>query len=230
MAWRLGFYRGGPVLMSAVSGINIALWDLKGHRPGVPVHQLLGGKVRKKLSVYAWIGGDRPADVGEAAKARQAQGFKAVKMNATEDVNWLDSSSVLDSSVDRLGTVKALGMDAALNYHGRLHKPMARQLAKALEPHRPLFLVSHFFQNIPKVSSNYQSRFPALSPLARGCIVVGMFSGSWKMVVWMCYSLISLTVVEYRNSSVLRIWQRHTMLLLRLIFRWDPLHWLLVCR
>lgn len=65
MAWRLGFYRGGPVLMSAISGIDIALWDLKGRRLGVPVYQLLGGKVRNKLSVYAWIGGDRPADVGE---------------------------------------------------------------------------------------------------------------------------------------------------------------------
>ncbi|KAJ5294617.1 hypothetical protein N7508_009438 [Penicillium antarcticum] len=105
MAWRLGFYRGSPIFMSAISGIDIALWDLKRYR-----------------LVYAWIGGDRPADIGEAAKARQAQGFKAIKMNATED------------------TVKALGMDAALDFHGRLHKPMVKQLAKALEPHRPLSL------------------------------------------------------------------------------------------
>ncbi|KAJ5330041.1 hypothetical protein MYU51_003325 [Penicillium brevicompactum] len=150
MAWRLGFYRGGPVFMSAISGIDIALWDLKGRRLGVPVYQLLGGKVRNKLSVYAWIGGDRPADVGAAAKARQAQGFKAVKMNATEDVNWLDSPAVLDSSVERLKTVKALGMDAALDFHGRLHKPMAKQLAKALEPHRPLFLEEPLLSEHPE--------------------------------------------------------------------------------
>ncbi|KAJ6044330.1 uncharacterized protein N7446_002525 [Penicillium canescens] len=150
MAWRLGFYRGGPVFMSAISGIDIALWDLKGRRLGVPVYQLLGGKVRNKLSVYAWIGGDRPADVGEAAKARLAQGFKVVKMNATEDVNWLDSPSVLDSSVERLKTVKALGMDAALDFHGRLHKPMAKQLAKALEPHRPLFLEEPLLSEHPE--------------------------------------------------------------------------------
>ncbi|KAF5016500.1 hypothetical protein F66182_11801, partial [Fusarium sp. NRRL 66182] len=138
--WRLGFYRGGPVFMSALSGIDIALWDLKGRNLGVPVYQLLGGKVRNKVQVYAWIGGDRPADVEVAAKARIAQGLKCVKMNATEDVNWLDSPSVLDSTVERLKTVKALGLDAGLDFHGRLHKPMAKQLAKAHEPHRPLFI------------------------------------------------------------------------------------------
>lgn len=61
-------------------------------------------------------------------------------MNATEDVDWLDSPSVLDSCVERLKTVKSLGLDAGLDFHGRLHKPMAKQLAKALEPHRPLFI------------------------------------------------------------------------------------------
>jgi len=61
-------------------------------------------------------------------------------MNATEDVNWLDAPSVLDATVERLKTVKALGLNAGLDFHGRLHKPMAKQLAKALEPHRPLFI------------------------------------------------------------------------------------------
>ncbi|KAB8262685.1 enolase C-terminal domain-like protein [Aspergillus pseudonomiae] len=139
-AWRLGFYRGGPVFMSALSGIDIALWDLKGRVLGVPVYQLLGGKVRQKIQVYAWIGGDRPSDVEAAAKARIAQGLKCVKMNATEDVNWLDSPSAVDSCVERLKQVKALGLDAGLDFHGRLHKPMAKQLAKALEPYRPLFI------------------------------------------------------------------------------------------
>ena len=87
MFWRLSFYHGGPVLMSAISGIDIALWDLKARRLNVPIHQLLGGKLRSKVAVYSWIGGDRPADVEAAGKSRLRQGFKAVKMNATEDVN-----------------------------------------------------------------------------------------------------------------------------------------------
>jgi galactonate dehydratase len=138
--WRLGFYRGGPVFMSALSGIDIALWDLKGRKLNVPVYRLLGGKVRNKVQVYAWIGGDRPGDIENAAKARIAQGLRCIKMNATEDVNWLDSPSVLDATIERLKIVKGLGLDAGIDFHGRLHKPMAKQLAKALEPYRPLFI------------------------------------------------------------------------------------------
>src|SRR5919202_718521 len=67
IGYRGGFYRGGPVLMSALSGLDQALWDIKGKALGVPVGQLLGGKVRDRVAVYAWIGGDRPADVGAAA-------------------------------------------------------------------------------------------------------------------------------------------------------------------
>lgn len=165
-AWRLGFYRGGAVFMSAISGIDIALWDLKGRRLGVPIHQLLGGKLRNKLSVYAWIGGDRPSDVETAGKARLAQGFKAIKMNATEDVNWLDSPRVLESSVERLKAVKALGLDAALDFHGRLHKPMAKQLAKLLEPYHPLFFEEPLLSEHPEGIKHLSHKVSA--PIALG--------------------------------------------------------------
>ncbi|PQE30833.1 mandelate racemase muconate lactonizing enzyme domain-containing protein [Rutstroemia sp. NJR-2017a WRK4] len=140
MSWRTGFYRGGPVLMSALSGIDIALWDLKARRLNVPIYQLLGGKVRDKIKVYAWIGGDRPSDIAAQAKARKDQGFTAVKMNATEDVGWLDTPAALDGCIDRVKAVKNLGLDVGVDCHGRLHKPMTKQLARALEPHRPMFL------------------------------------------------------------------------------------------
>ncbi|KAF5239999.1 hypothetical protein FAUST_4583 [Fusarium austroamericanum] len=138
--WRHGFYRGGPVFMSAMSGIDIALWDLKGRNLKVPIYELLGGKVRNKVQVYCWIGGDRPSDVEAAAKKRLEQGLTCVKMNATEDLGWIDSPSALDSTVERLKQVKALGLDVGLDFHGRCHKAMAKQLARALEPHRPLFI------------------------------------------------------------------------------------------
>jgi len=73
-------------------------------------------------------------------EARKAQGFTAVKMNATEDLGWLDSPSALDASAARLAAVKALGMDAGMDFHGRVHKPMAKQLARRLEPLGPLFI------------------------------------------------------------------------------------------
>jgi len=140
IAYRLGFYRGGPVLMSALSGLDQALWDVKGKTLGVPVWQLLGGKVRDQVQAYAWVGGDSPREVVEQARQRQSQGFRAVKMNASADLGWLDSPKSLEAAVERVGRVKELGLDVAVDFHGRLHKPMAKQLAALLEPLRPLFI------------------------------------------------------------------------------------------
>ncbi|GLB42160.1 putative mandelate racemase / muconate lactonizing enzyme, C-terminal domain [Lyophyllum shimeji] len=138
-AYRARFYRGGPVLMSALSGLDIALWDIKGKKLGVPIWQLLGGKVRDRVRVYGWIGGDRPTDTFAAAMVRKQQGFTAVKMNATQSVAWIDNPSVLDDTVQRVKDIRSLGMDVGVDFHGRLHKAMAKQLARLLEPLQPLF-------------------------------------------------------------------------------------------
>jgi len=150
LAYRLGFYRGGPVLMSALSGLDQALWDIKGKSLGVPVWQLLGGRVRNKVQAYAWIGGDSPGEVVEQAQQRRAQGFRAVKMNATADLSRLDSPRSLDAAVERVGRVQELGLDVAIDFHGRVHKPMARQLAALLEPLRPLFIEEPLLSEQPE--------------------------------------------------------------------------------
>lgn len=150
IAYRLGFYRGGPVLMSALSGLDQALWDIKGKTLGVPVWQLLGGKVRDKVSAYAWIGGDTPSEVVEQARHRQAQGFRAVKMNASGHLGRLDSPRLLDAAVERVARVTELGLDVAVDFHGRLHKPMAKQLAALLEPLRPLFIEEPLLSEQPE--------------------------------------------------------------------------------
>ncbi|PUU80476.1 enolase C-terminal domain-like protein [Tuber borchii] len=165
-AWRLGFYRGGAVFMSAISGIDIALWDLKARKLKVPLYSLLGGKVRNRVAVYAWIGGDRPSDVEEQAKQRKAQGFTTIKMNATEDLGWLDSPSALQSSVERLKAVKAVGLDAGLDFHGRIHKPMAKQLAKLLEPHQPLFIEEPLLSEHPEAVKHFSQQ--TTIPIALG--------------------------------------------------------------
>ncbi|KAL5337366.1 enolase C-terminal domain-like protein [Aspergillus crustosus] len=156
LSWRGSFYRGGPVLMSALSGIDIALWDLKARKLGVPIYHLLGGKVRDKIRVYAWVGGDTPTDVQAQAQARKQQGFKAVKMNGTGHAAWLDSLSVIEEVVTRVKAVKTLGIDLGIDFHGRVHKPMAKRLAKALEPHDPLFieepLLSEHIAGIKQIS------------------------------------------------------------------------------
>ena len=140
VAYRGGFYRGGAVLMSALAGLDQALWDLNGKLSGLPVWRMLGGKVRDRVRAYAWIGGDRPDEVGEAAAARRAQGFSAVKMNATPELDRLASPRALDAVADRVQAAQAAGMDVGIDFHGRVHKAMAKQLARALEPLGLLFI------------------------------------------------------------------------------------------
>ena len=141
--YRAGFYRGGGVMMSAISGIDQALWDIKGKVFGVPVYQLLGGKCREKMKVYSWIGGDRPSDVGRAAKEKMDAGFTAVKMNATEELQIVDTYDKLDAVLERVAAIrescgKYFGI--AIDFHGRVHKPMAKILAKKLEEFDPMFI------------------------------------------------------------------------------------------
>lgn len=166
VAYRLGFYRGGPVLMSALSGLDQALWDIKGKRLGRPVSDLLGGQVRDRIAVYAWIGGDRPDEVVAGAKARLHQGFRSVKMNATDDLSWLDSPAAFEPVVERLAAVRALGIDAGLDFHGRVHKPMAKQLARLLEPLQPLFIEEPLLGENPEALAQLASQ--TTIPIAMG--------------------------------------------------------------
>lgn len=141
--YRGGFYRGGPILMSAISGIDQALWDIKGKCLQAPVYQLLGGRCHDRMKVYSWIGGDRPSDIANAARDIVAKGFTALKMNATEELQYVDSYDKIDQAIERIAAAReAVGASVGIgiDFHGRVHKPLARVLAKALEPYRPMFI------------------------------------------------------------------------------------------
>lgn len=141
--YRGAFYRGGPIITSAISGIEEALWDIKGKAFNIPVYEMLGGAVREKIRVYCWIGGDRPANVAEAAKEKFEQGYSAIKMNATPEICWIDNHKVVQDVLDRVQAIRdALGydLDIALDFHGRVHKAMARVLMKELEPFKLMFV------------------------------------------------------------------------------------------
>ncbi|MBU8567187.1 galactonate dehydratase [Virgibacillus pantothenticus] len=143
LLYRSGFYRGGPILMSAIAGIDQALWDIKGKYYNAPIYQLLGGKCRDKIKVYSWIGGDRPSEVVTAAKEVVDQGFTALKMNATEELQYIDSHQKMDQVIERISAVRdAVGssIGIGIDFHGRVHKPMAKILAKELEPFHPMFI------------------------------------------------------------------------------------------
>jgi galactonate dehydratase len=150
VGYRSGFYRGGPVLMSALAGLEQALWDLKGRALGLPAWEMLGGKVRDRVRAYAWIGGDRPNEIADAAKARREQGFSAVKMNATAEIDWIGTPRLFDEVVDRVKAAQDAGMDVGLDFHGRVHRPLAKQLAKALEPLGLLFIEEPLLSENPE--------------------------------------------------------------------------------
>jgi galactonate dehydratase len=141
--YRSNFYRGGAILMSAIAGIDQALWDIKGKTLGVPVYELLGGKVRDKMKVYSWVGGDRPSDIVADMQRLMEGGFDTFKLNGTEELGLLDSPRAIDAALAKIAGVRdALGnsVDFGLDFHGRVSAPMAKPLLKALEPYRPIFV------------------------------------------------------------------------------------------
>lgn len=152
--YRGAFYRGGPILMSALAGIDQALWDIKGRVLDQPVHQLLGGPCRDRIAVYSWIGGDRPSDTANSAKEAVARGFRAVKMNGTEELQIVDSHARIDDAVANVSAVRdAVGphVGIGVDFHGRVQRPMAKALIRELESLRLMFIEE------PLLSENIES-------------------------------------------------------------------------
>ena len=141
--YRGAFYRGGPVLTSALSGIEQAMWDITGKWLGVPVYQLLGGAVRDKIRVYSHVSGPTCEAYAAAGRVRVEKGFTAVKTVPFGAVRFVESAEFVDQAVARVAALReAVGkkVDIGLDFHGRVSPAMAVQLAKALEPFHPMFI------------------------------------------------------------------------------------------
>jgi galactonate dehydratase len=167
--YRAGFYRGGPILMSAMAGIDQALWDIKGKKLGVPVYQLLGGLVRDRMKMYSWVGGDRPSDVIAGIRTMREAGFDTFKLNGTEELAILDSADAVDKAVTRIAEIRsAFGneIEFGIDFHGRVAAPMAKTLLRELEPYRPLFVE----EPVLAEQAEYYPRLAAATsiPLAAG--------------------------------------------------------------
>ena len=141
--YRGAFYRGGPILMSAIAGIDQALWDILGKSLGQPVYQLLGGRLRERMKTYCWVGGDRPADIIDGMHKALALGFDTFKMNGTEELAMVDSHAAVDRAIEKFGEIRrhfGSRIDFGIDFHGRVALPMAKVLLRELEPLRPLFV------------------------------------------------------------------------------------------
>ena len=134
-------FRGGPILMSAIGGIDQALWDIKGKRYDAPVYELLGGRCRDRIRVYQWIGGDTPSEVADAAAQAVDDGYRTLKLSLSQ-FRRIDSPAAVADARDRLAAVRErVGeeIDIGVDFRGRVTKAMAPRLAAALEPYGPMF-------------------------------------------------------------------------------------------
>jgi galactonate dehydratase len=141
--YRAGFWRLGVIGLSALSGIDQALWDIKGKELGRPVHDLLGGRVRDKVRVYTHFGGGTPEAMAQDAFSKVERGFTAVKTVPVPLTRVLDGPPVLKRAEAGLRAVReAVGdeVDILLDLHGRLTPQMAIQYGKRFEPYQPFFL------------------------------------------------------------------------------------------
>ena len=138
--YRSSYSRNMPILVGALSGIEMAMWDVFGKVVGMPVWKLLGGSVRNRIRVYTGIGGTTPEECAESAKKAVASGFRAVKMGASpQPVRFVDTPKAIDTMVARVAAVRtAVGdeVDIAVDLHRRLSPTMGMILVKELEPFR----------------------------------------------------------------------------------------------
>lgn len=143
--YKHAFYRGGPVLTSALSGVEHALWDLAGKAAGLPVYKLLGGPLRDRIKVYKGIGGGTTEEAVQNAKAAVAQGFIALKtgIGGPRPPRIIETPGFVDAVAARFAALRqAVGkeVDIAIDFHGAVSPQTAGLLIKTLEPLQPLFI------------------------------------------------------------------------------------------
>jgi len=137
--YRHAFYRGGPILTSALSGIDMALWDIKGKALGVPVYELLGGPTRQRVRVYAH------ASSPDRLKQGLAQGFTAFKTNPARrrPARYIETPAEVGYAADKFAQLRHTAgndVDIAIDLHGAISPATAKLLIKALEPFQPMFV------------------------------------------------------------------------------------------
>ena len=137
--YRHAFYRGGPVLTSALSGIDQALWDIKGKALGVPIYELLGGPMRDKVQVYAHGG------TPEAVKEGIAKGFRAFKTGVSKKQPYkiIETPAAIGYAAEQFAALREIAgedIDIGIDFHGAISPQSAKLLIKALEPYQPMFI------------------------------------------------------------------------------------------
>jgi galactonate dehydratase len=135
--YRSGLFRGGTVHLSAIAGIDEALWDIKGKHYDAPVYDLLGGKARDRVKLYQHV------DDADDAREAVADGFRAVKVVPFPEMRRVETPAKVNETVETIAAIReAIGddVDLGIDFHGRIARPMAKWVAEELEPYRPMFI------------------------------------------------------------------------------------------
>lgn len=137
--YRHAFYRGGPILTSALSGIDQALWDIKGKLLNVPVYELLGGPTRDRVRIYG------RASTPEDMKKRKAEGYTVIKTGLAHEhpANIVENQKFIKHAVDSFAALRDAGgpeMDIGIDFHGNISPQTAKIVIKELEPYQPMFI------------------------------------------------------------------------------------------
>ena len=137
-AYRHAFWHGGPAFLSALAGVEVALWDIQGQALGVPIHRLLGGPTRERIRAYAnGPGGDSPEAVAASAIELVSRGYTALKMAPWEAMPSIASRGRVEAGVAKVRAVReAVGPEVELmvDAHGRLSPAVAIRAAEMLAP------------------------------------------------------------------------------------------------
>jgi len=188
--YRNTFWRGGPVLLSAISGVDIALWDLKGRRLGAPLYDLLGGKTRERVRVYTHIYADEDDELCDRALAAVERGFSALRIvPALFDASPWDSRKSVRATARRLARLRqAVGedVDLLLDVHHRFTPMENVRIGRAAEEH------DLFFLEDPIPPDNLQSY-----QLLRAKIDVPLATGEAMVTKWSFKYLIENELIDY---------------------------------
>jgi galactonate dehydratase len=163
------YFRGGPILMSSIGGIDQALWDIKGKHYDAPVYELLGGRARDYIDVYEWIGGETPEEVRQSAADAVDHGYGTVKMEAVSHVRRIETPETMRRVRERVAAVREeVGddVDVIVDFSGRVTKAMAKWLGEELDQYDPMFYEEpvrpEHFEVLPRIEAHTKT------PLATG--------------------------------------------------------------
>lgn len=147
--YRGGFYRGGPLMLSAISGIEQAMWDIKGKYYNCPVYEMLGGKCRDKIRMYthiklAGVAGEFPIEqMLSMADERLKEGYTALKYSIIPPIKQIETPENMQKHVERFKKVRERignSVDLAIDFHGRVSPALSTRLAEELKPYYPMFI------------------------------------------------------------------------------------------